>query len=56
MPDFMWFVIGALIGLGQIVYRLLRNSTHVEYLFQGLAVSAVLGAVVYGSILWMVFA
>jgi hypothetical protein len=52
-----WFVLGALLGVIQLVVRFYREPPPPEAnnLLVGFVLSAVLGAVLYGSILWLVF-
>lgn len=52
----MWyFIIGALIGIVTSVFRWGAVQTlQMPHPFQGLIVSALLGAGVYGTILWLI--
>ncbi|MDX1059448.1 hypothetical protein GOL74_25480 [Sinorhizobium medicae] len=51
----LYFFIGALIGMGQMLWRFIRQPFHMDYPVQGFAFSAALGAVSYGTILWLIF-
>ncbi|MBG6202638.1 hypothetical protein IWQ48_003785 [Labrenzia sp. EL_13] len=51
----MWyFVIGAIIAVAQLVLRNPIQFLQAEHPIQGAVTAAVLGAVVYGSILWLI--
>lgn len=49
----IWFVSGAGLGVLQMAVSWLRRPTTMEHPFQGFAAAAVLGALIYGTILWM---
>jgi hypothetical protein len=49
----MPFVLGALIGFLQALVWMWRRPGVANYPFQGLAFQTVFGAIVYGSILWL---
>ncbi|MDW9638489.1 hypothetical protein [Sinorhizobium meliloti] len=51
----LYFVIGALIGMGQMLWRFIRKPFDMNYPVQGFAFSAALGAASYGTILWLIF-
>ncbi|MDX0469933.1 hypothetical protein [Sinorhizobium meliloti] len=49
----IWFVSGAGLGVLQMAVSLIRRPTTLEHPIQGFAATAVLGALIYGTILWM---
>ncbi len=50
-----WFVLGAVLGVVQLVVRLHREPPEADNLLVGVLVSALLGAALYGTILWLIF-
>jgi hypothetical protein len=51
----MWyFIIGALLGLAQLILRNPLRFFYANHPVQGALASSVLGAAVYGTILWMI--
>lgn len=49
----IWFVSGAGLGVLQMAASYIRRPFTMDYPIQGFAAAAFLGAVVYGTILWM---
>jgi hypothetical protein len=49
-----WFVIGAILGCLQLLWSLQRRSSPMDHPVAGIATSAIFGAVVYGTILWLI--
>lgn len=50
----MWFLIGAGLGVVQMGVSLVRKPISMGHPIQGFAVAAILGAAIYGTILWLV--
>jgi hypothetical protein len=49
----MWFIYGAIIGCLQLAWSIWRYPVPVNYPLQGFVVSALAGAAIYGSLLWL---
>ncbi|MDE3811574.1 hypothetical protein I7I49_14955 [Sinorhizobium meliloti] len=49
----VWYVSGAGLGVLQMAVSLFRRPSTMDYPIQGFAVAALLGALIYGTILWM---
>jgi hypothetical protein len=49
----VWFIVGAGMGCAQLAYRLIKWPRDVDRPILRYAFAAVMGAAVYGSILWM---
>jgi hypothetical protein len=50
-----WFAIGAVLGIVQLLFQLRSKPIDVIHPAAIFAVSALFGAVIYGTILWLVF-
>lgn len=50
----IWFLIGAGLGVLQMVISLIRRPVTGGHPIQGLVTAAVLGALVWGTLLWLV--
>jgi len=52
-----WFLLGALLGVVQLVVRLYREPMppEIDSLLVGFILAALLGTVIYGTLLWLVF-
>ena len=50
-----WFLLGAVLGVVQLVVRFYREPPDADNLWIGFLVAAVMGAGLYGTILWLVF-
>lgn len=51
----IWFIAGGFLGAGQMALSLMRKPISGGHPIQGFAVAALLGAAIYGTILWLVF-
>lgn len=51
----LYFAIGAGVGLLQMSIRVIRRPTTLQYPIQGFLMAGALGAVIYGTILWLMF-
>ncbi|WP_157813645.1 hypothetical protein [Sinorhizobium meliloti] len=49
----IWFVCGAGLGVLQMAASFVRRPFPMNHPIQGFAASALLGALIYGTILWM---
>ncbi|MFU0505842.1 hypothetical protein [Pseudaminobacter sp. NGMCC 1.201702] len=49
-----WFIVGAALGLAQLIINLVRKPISGEYATQAFGTAVVLGAAVYGTTLWLV--
>jgi len=52
-----WFLLGALLGVVQLIVRLYREPMppEIDSLLVGFLLAALLGTVIYGTLLWLVF-
>ena len=50
----IWFAMGAVLGAIQLGLPILRKKRQVEGPFVFIGVGAILGALVYGTILWLI--
>lgn len=50
----LYFLIGALLGMAQMLWRFIRTPFDMSYPVQGFAFSAAIGAASYGTILWLI--
>ena len=50
-----WFAIGAVLGIVQLIFQLRSKPIDVIHPAAIFAVSALFGAVIYGTILWLIF-
>lgn len=51
----IWFIIGAALGMASLGFSLLRKPMAGDYPIQGFATAAVLGAAIFGTVLWLIF-
>lgn len=51
--EMTFFIIGATLGCLHLAYSLWRHPTKIHYPVQGLITAAVLGAIIYGTVLWL---
>ncbi len=50
-----WFLIGAVLGMAQLLIQLRNKPINFGHPAAIFAVSALIGAVIYGTILWLIF-
>lgn len=50
-----WAAIGAVLGMVQMAISLLRRPIFGGHPIQGFLTVAILGALIYGTILWLIF-
>ena len=50
-----WFLIGAALGMAQLLVQLRNKPIEFGHPAAIFAVSALIGAVIYGTILWLIF-
>ena len=50
-----WFLIGAVLGMAQLLLQLRNKPIDFGHPAAIFAVSALIGAVIYGTILWLIF-
>jgi len=49
----IWFAIGGVLGMAQLGVSLIRRPTTMGHPIQGFVAAAILGALIYGGILWL---
>jgi hypothetical protein len=49
----VWFIVGAAIGCIQVALRFLPRRIYLNHPIQGFLFAAAMGAVVYGTVLWL---
>ncbi len=52
-----WFLLGAVLGMVQLIVRLYREPMppEIDSLLVGFLLAAVFGTIIYGTLLWLVF-
>lgn len=53
--EMIWFILGAALGVAKRVWSLVRHPMHIERPLQEFVIAAVFGALVPGTILWLIF-